>query len=63
MALPISVPAPPRRTTNAYGLRFCGISALARQSSSPMRSSPNSSLPYSSRSSAKRLAPVAAIAA
>ena len=60
---PIRVLAPPRRTTSAYGFRLWGISALARQCSSPIRISPNSLVQYSSTSSAKRLAPTAAIAA
>jgi hypothetical protein len=32
VSLPCATPAPPRSTASAYGLRFCGISTLARHS-------------------------------
>ena len=49
------MPAPPRSTGSAYGLRFCGMSTLARHSDASRVRYPNAGLAKISRSLASWL--------
>ena len=57
------MPAPPRSTGSAYGLRFCGMSTLARHSEASSDTYPNAGLAKISRSEASWLMVATACAA